>query len=180
MDIRLVQVCSYPLMVVRRRAELHELPQVIQTACGTLGSFIRMRDIKDFGKTVALYRDDGLNLEIGFEMETPVAGDDEVSVSATPAGVAATAVHFGPYAEIPKAHRTIRQWCTDQGIEIAGPNWDVYSPWVYNWCDDSSKIRTDVFYLLKESVFENWRIDAGDQASAHVSARARHFEDVKQ
>src|SRR5262249_29793272 len=69
---------------------------------------------------------------------------------ATPPGTAATTTHFGPYNLLPEAHDAIRDWCKNHGYALAGPNWDIYGHWLHEWCDDPSKIRTDVFYLLKE------------------------------
>jgi effector-binding domain-containing protein len=101
------------------------------------------------GRHVALYWDDVFNLEIGVELEAPFAGHGEVVGSATPGGTVATAVHFGPYSRLPEAHQAIRRWCAANGHTPAGPNWDLYGHWLDEWCDDPSKIRTDVVYLLK-------------------------------
>ncbi|MDB5328046.1 MAG: Bacterial transcription activator, effector binding domain, partial [Phycisphaerales bacterium] len=35
------------------------------------------------------------------------------------------------------------------GHAMAGPNWELYGHWDQSWNDDPSKIRTDVYYLLK-------------------------------
>ena len=69
--------------------------------------------------------------------------------SLTPAGEVATAAHFGPYNRLNEAHEAIRQWCVDNGRKPAGPNWEIYGHWIDEWNRDPSKIRTDVFYLLK-------------------------------
>ena len=36
-------------------------------------------------------------------------------------------------------------------LALAGPNWEIYGHWVDEWNRDPSKIRTDVFYLIKKS-----------------------------
>ena len=69
--------------------------------------------------------------------------------SATPAGSVATAVHFGPYAQLHEAHQAIREWCANRGYDFAGPNWEIYGHWTDECNSDPAKIRTDVFYLLK-------------------------------
>ena len=148
-DIRLEQLTSLPLAVVRRRASLPELSKVIPDACGTVWNVVRAQNVPGAGRHVALYWDDEFNLEVGVELEAPFAGHGEVVGSATPAGTVATAVHFGPYNQLPVAHQAIRRWCADHGYALAGPNWEIYGHWIHEWCDDPSKIRTDVFYLLK-------------------------------
>jgi len=36
-----------------------------------------------------------------------------------------------------------------QGRPLAGANWELYGHWLDEWNSDPSKIRTDIFYLLK-------------------------------
>jgi hypothetical protein len=147
-DVRLEQVSSCPLAVVRRRASLQELSRVVPDACGVVWNF-RAQQIKGAGRHVALYLDDVLNLEVGVELDTPFAGHGEVVGSVLPAGTVATAVHFGPYNRLGEAHQAIRDWCAQHGHALAGPCWEIYGHWIDEWNSAPAKIRTDVFYLLK-------------------------------
>jgi hypothetical protein len=113
-DVRLEQLSSRPLAVVRRRASLPKLAKVIPDACGTVWGIVRAQKIKGAGRHVALYWDDVFNLEVGVELDAPFAGHDDVVGSATPGGTVATAVHFGPYNRLPGAHQAIRRWCAKQ------------------------------------------------------------------
>ena len=36
-----------------------------------------------------------------------------------------------------------------RGYRLAGVNWEIYGHWLEEWNKDASKIRTDVFYLVK-------------------------------
>jgi effector-binding domain-containing protein len=134
--------------VVRRKASLQELGKVIPDACGLVWNVMRTQKVPGAGRHVALYLDDEFNLEVGVELDAPFAGHGEVVSSAIPAGTVATAVHFGPYQQLPLAHQAIRRWCADHGHILDGRNWDIYGHWLDEWCDDPSKIRTDVFYLM--------------------------------
>jgi len=148
-DVRLEQLSSRPLAVVRRRASLQELAKVVPAACGTVWSVLRAQKIVGAGRHVALYLDDKINLEVGVELGTDFAGHGEVVASATPAGIVASAVHFGPYDRLHEAHQAIRQWCANHDYVLAGPNWEIYCHWTDECKTDASKIRTDIFYLLK-------------------------------
>jgi len=148
-DVRLEQLSSRPLAVVRRRATLPELARVVPDACGTVWNVIRAQQVAGAGRHVALYWDDQINLEVGVELDAPFGGHGEVVGSATPAGLVATAIHFGPYNQLGAAHQAIISWCAQHGHTLAGPNWEIYGHWIHQWCDDPSKIRTDVYYLLK-------------------------------
>jgi effector-binding domain-containing protein len=147
-DVQLSQAGSCPLAVVRRRASAQQLAQVVPEACGTVWNVIRMQHVAGAGRHVALYWDDAINLEVGVELEAPFAGHGEVVGSATPPGLVASAVHFGPYNRLHEAHTAVRQWCAANGHALAGPCWEVYGHWQDAWNRDPSQIRTDVFYLL--------------------------------
>src|SRR5437870_9230040 len=109
--VRLEQLSSRPLAVVRRRASSQELAKVVPDACGTVWSALRAQQIKGAGRHVALYWDCVINLEVGVELDTPFAGHGEVVASATPAGPVVTTTHFGPYGGLHAAHQAILQWC---------------------------------------------------------------------
>jgi effector-binding domain-containing protein len=150
--VRLEQLSSRPLAVVRRRARPEELAQVIPHACGTVWNVVRAQKITGAGRHIALLWDDQINLEVGVELDAPFAGHGEVIGSATPAGVVATAVHFGPYGGRHRAHEAIRQWCASHGYTLAGPCWEIYGHMTDECNTDPMKIRTDIFYLLKMDV----------------------------
>jgi len=147
-DIRCEHVSSRPLAVVRRRAKVAELPKVIPAACGEVWNAVKARQLTG-GRLVALYLDDEMNIEVGVELDAPIADGNGMFASATPAGEAAAAVHFGPYQRLAEAHQAIRRWCVTHNRTMAGVNWEVYAHWQDAWKDNPSAIRTDVFYLLK-------------------------------
>lgn len=148
-DVRIEQLSSQPLLVVRRRASSPELAKVVPEACGVVWKIVREQKIGSAGRHVALYCDGQINLEVGVELAVPFTGVGGVIGSATPAGQVATAVHFGPYGRLHEAHRAICEWCAKHGHTLAGPNWEIYGHWKDDWNADPTKIRTDVFYLLK-------------------------------
>jgi effector-binding domain-containing protein len=134
------------LLVVRRRARVQELSRVVPDACGAVWNFIRESGVRSPGRNVAVYTscNDGLfDLEVGVEVGADAAGRDDVVLSATPAGMAATVTHFGSYALLSVAHDALRAWCTANQHRLAGPSWEVYG----HWSDDPAKVRTDIFYL---------------------------------
>lgn len=146
--VRVEQHGSRPLAVVRRRALPHELSRVVPDACGVVWNVIRSQQVPGAGRHVAVYLDGQINLEVGVELDGPFAGHGEVVGSALPAGLVATATHFGPYGQLHKAHEAIHSWCQANGYSLAGPSWEVYGHWQDEWNNDPAKIRTDVFYLI--------------------------------
>ncbi|HTL29086.1 MAG TPA: GyrI-like domain-containing protein [Tepidisphaeraceae bacterium] len=137
-----------PIAVVRRQARKAELPRVIPQACGEVWNVVRAEKLKA-GRHVAVYLDGVMNLEIGVELDSPFAGSGDVVVSALPTGTIATTTHFGPYPQLHAAHQAIHDWCDASGRTFAGPSWEIYGHWEDSWNTNPSKIRTDVYYLLK-------------------------------
>jgi hypothetical protein len=146
--VRVEQLASRPLAVVRRRARPQELAKVVPDACGTVWGVVRAQQVPGVGRHVAVYLDGQINLEVGVELDTPFAGYGEVVGSVTPAGLVATTTHYGPYGQLRQAHEAVLSWCKDNGYTLAGRSWEVYGHWKDEWNSDPSKIRTDIFYLL--------------------------------
>ena len=133
------------LAVVRRRATLQQLSQVIPQACGEVWNAIRASGVQGAGRNVVAYLDDETNLEIGVELSSPLAPLGGMIPSKLPAGTVATTTHLGPYHRLGNAHQAVIEWCKSQGHELVRPCWETYGHWVEEWNQDPSKIRTDVF-----------------------------------
>jgi effector-binding domain-containing protein len=133
------------IAVVRRRAGPAELHKVVPEGCGVVWSVLRALDVQGTGRNVAVYWDDHINLEVGVGVESPFTGHGEVLASRAPAGMVATTAHFGPYDRLGEAHTAIRDYCLQNGLPLAGPNWEIYG----HWQADPTQLRTDVCYLLQ-------------------------------
>jgi effector-binding domain-containing protein len=99
------------------------------------------------GRNVMVYLDDVPNVEVGVELEGPLASPPgRVVASALPEGRAATTVARGaPSAEgIAAAHVAVVAWSRANGHELTGTRWEVYD----HWRDDPDSFETAVFWLL--------------------------------
>ena len=144
MEVKLLPVPAIPLLVVRRTAPQSQLSRVVPDACGVVWNFIRTHEVTPRGRNVAVYLNGKIDMEIGVEVCAHAAGESEVILSATPAGTAATATHWGDYRALHLAHDAIRDWCTANQYTPTGPSWEIYG----HMGDDPAKVRTDVFYLV--------------------------------
>ena len=145
--INIQQLESVPTAVIKRQVRVSELSRVVPECCGLAWNAVRAQQAKG-GRHVALYWDGSIRLEVGVELLGPFADQGEVVRSMTPAGAVASVTHFGPYGGLGAAHEAIAQWCASNNRTLAGPNWEIYGHWLPEWNDDSSRIRTDVYYLL--------------------------------
>ena len=146
-SVHFQQVESIPLAVIRRQASQSELSRVVPECCGLVWNAVRAQQVKA-GRQVAIYWDGKIRLEVGVELLGPFVEQEEVVRSATPAGAAAAATHFGPYGSLSATHNAILQWCTANDHTLAGPSWEIYGHWLPEWNTDPSQIRTDIYYQL--------------------------------
>jgi len=147
-NVQLQRLEAVPLAVIRRQARQSELSRLVPDLCGRVWNVVRAQGAKG-GRHVAIYWDGTIRLEVGVELESPFDERDEVVRSATPAGMVAWTTHFGPYGGLGAAHAAVTDWSKANGHQPAGPNWEIYGHWLPEWNKDPSRIRTDVFYLLK-------------------------------
>lgn len=145
-QVLIQRVASQTTAVVRRRARPSELATVVPQACGEVWQFVRAARVPHPGRLLAVYLNCDGDIEVGAEVGGPFAGDGQVVPSSTPAGLVATAAHFGPYHRLGETHAAIRKWCADHGHRLTGASWELYG----HWTDDVTQLRTDVFYLLHE------------------------------
>jgi effector-binding domain-containing protein len=150
-QIELTNSKSIHTAVIRSRVPAKELARFVPAACGEVWSFIRSAGLPRPGRHVALYLDAQGSVEVGAEVLEPFTGNDRVHCSQLPAGRVVTTIHFGPYAALSDAHAAIHKWCAENRRGCPGVSWELYGHWEESWNSDSSKIRTDVFYLLDDS-----------------------------
>jgi effector-binding domain-containing protein len=149
--IHIQRLESIPLAVIRRQVSASDLARVVPECCGLVWNVVRSQKT-DAGRHVAVYWDGSIRLEVGVELFGPFQDQGEVVRSSTPAGSVASTTHFGNYRGLGAAHDAIHRWCRDNGRKLAGPKWEMYGHWRNEWNTDPSQIRTDVYYLLSDSV----------------------------
>jgi effector-binding domain-containing protein len=147
-QIQIQWVDAQPLAVVARQTSVAELSRVVPECCGLVWQFVQAAGLRSAGRHVAMYWNDAMHIEVGVEVNESFASDGDVHSAATPAGTVATVTHMGPYQQLAAAHAALRQWCQDHHRNLAGPSWEIYG----HWNDDPAKVRTDIFYLLRDPV----------------------------
>ena len=106
-DVHVSHVPGIPVAVVRRQARASELARIVPEGCGAVWAYVRAHQLKG-GRHVAIYWDGSIRLEVGVELDQSLPEGGDILRSATPAGPAASLVHFGPYHTLGAAHATIR------------------------------------------------------------------------
>jgi len=75
-----------------------------------------------------VYRDDHVDMELGFPVDEPIATSGRVIGRELVASQAAVTFHHGPYESLPDAYRAVEAWLQENAREASGPPWEVY--WV--------------------------------------------------
>jgi hypothetical protein len=148
--IRLTQVHSAPIAVVKLVTTLTAWPSQCLTALGSVYEVIRAGKVQQQGQHVMLYRPlggDVVAVECGVQIVQKVDDMGPVVCSETPAGEVATLIHLGPYEQLRTGHGVVRDWCARHGHELAGVCWEIYG----DWDQDPARRRTDIFHLLKSA-----------------------------
>ena len=146
-QVQIVNARPTLLAAVRSRTTQQALGTLIPQALAAVYVFLKTAPVRQQGHNVVVYLDAVMNVEIGIQVSAEFDHTATILCSATPGGTAAKTLHLGPYSALPQAHAAVRRWGTENSRELAGPNWEVYG----DWHDDPQKLRTDVYYLLKDS-----------------------------
>lgn len=118
-----------PTAVVAASTTWAEFPKVWGPMLDQVWSFLRggaPEGLYKQGHNVMLYKDDVPNVEVGVQVSRSFDPSGHVIASALPGGLAATATHAGPIAQIGDTHRAVREWSSANGYRLAGPHWEIY------------------------------------------------------
>jgi effector-binding domain-containing protein len=118
-----------PTAVVVAAATWAEFPAMWKPMLDEVWGFLRggaPEGLYQQGHNIMLYKDDVPNVEVGVQVSGSFDPVGRVVASALPGGLAATAAHTGPIAEIGDTHRAVCEWSKANGYRLAGPRWEIY------------------------------------------------------
>jgi len=125
----LVEQQARPTLVVRTRAAVGRLPQVLGPAWGqVMASAGKAGAIPSDAPFVAYHNMEmqDLDLEIGFTFARPLEGEGDVRAGEIPAGKTVQCLHVGPYDQVGAAHEALEAWIAEHGLQHAGPAYEFY------------------------------------------------------
>ena len=98
-----------------------------------------------------VYREDRVDMELGFPVDEPIPTTDPVVGRELPATTAAVTFHHGPYTALGDAYKAVEAWMQENGREASGPAWEVYWVGPMDVGTESSKWNTEVGYPIKDA-----------------------------
>jgi DNA gyrase inhibitor GyrI len=114
---------------------------------GKIAAAVQLLDLGPVGHTCTLWRplaDGRLDLEPGILVSRTFDPVGEVVPSTLPAGRTAHLLHVGPYEGLSAAWQTLFAWCTKEGLQRAGINWEIYR----EGSEDPAHWETQLYALL--------------------------------
>ena len=109
-----------PVLSIRARAAVQNLPGVMGQAYGAIGEYLGRMGWQPAGAPfVAYYNMDmqNLDIEIGYPVAQKLTGQGNIQPSMVAGGKAAACLHVGPYATMPAAYQALMEWMGAKGYE---------------------------------------------------------------
>ena len=120
---------AQPALVIRTRASVQMMPQVLGQAWGAIMQHAGRSGVHPSGPPFVAYHNmdmQDLDLEIGFPFAQQLKGEGEVLAGEIPAGKAAECLHVGPYDQLGAAYDALQQWMTANGYTPSGVAYEFY------------------------------------------------------
>lgn len=128
-EFDVVEQAQQPTLVVRTRASVDRIPEVLGPAWGSILACAGKAGAAPCGPPFVAYRNmnmQDLDLEIGLPFAQALAGEGDVRSAEIPAGRAVATVHVGPYDQLRAAYEAMEAWMAEHGHEPAGPAYEHY------------------------------------------------------
>ena len=128
-NCELVQQNEQPVLSVRTRSSVQDLPQTLAEAYEKIMTHMSELGENSVGAPyVAYYNMDmqDLDIEIGFPVAVELTSKGEVQASSIPARTAAACIHIGSYSAIEPAYTALGSWIKENGYESTGISYEYY------------------------------------------------------
>jgi effector-binding domain-containing protein len=144
-----VQACVLevtPTVVTRAAMAPDRVAGWLSRVYRSIGERLDRDGVAVVGPPFACYTADGgrVEIEAGYPVSVPVAGDGVVMPSGLPGGPAAVTVHEGPLDSLDVAYRRVESWLAAQGFTPRGRHWERYLVGEVTHEGDPARWRTEV------------------------------------
>ena len=123
------QSVEQPTAVRRATVAQPDLTAWFAKAYGEIAAYLGAHGLAPKGFPFARYhlRADGrFDVEAGFPLDRPIAGNARVLPSTLPGGSQVVLWYIGPYDQIGKAHAVLQEWIAYHGGRPAGDSREIY------------------------------------------------------
>jgi effector-binding domain-containing protein len=120
---------AQPILVVRVRTHVEELPQVFGQWYGAIAGYLAELGETPAGAPFAVYYNmdmQDLDMGIGFPVARSLPAKGEIVPGEIPGGSYATCLYTGPYSELGLAYDALNQWVAEKGYTPSGVVYEMY------------------------------------------------------
>lgn len=134
-DIKLHEQNSQPVLSIRTRTSLQQLPNLIGQSYERIDKYMKEINVKPSDAPFTAYYNlsmDDMDVEIGFPISGAVPGKDDITYHEFPPSKVVTAMYKGSYSGMEKTYEGIFKWIKEEGYTPTG----VYFEYYYNSPDE--------------------------------------------
>ena len=149
-QFQLAEPSEQPVLSIRTRTSVANLPQEIGKAYGAIAAYLaELGEAPSDAPFTAYYNMDmdDLDVEMGFPVSKPLPGKGEVKASAVPACKQASCMYKGPYEKMAPTYEALTAWAAEKGAEPTGIVYEYYYNAPGEVPDD--ELLTKIVFLLK-------------------------------
>jgi effector-binding domain-containing protein len=150
MNFEMTEQALQPVLSVRTRTSVTNLPQELGKAFGAVISYLEEKGEKASGPAFAAYYNmdmENLDVEIGFPVAKAIAGKGDITAGSIPAGKQASCMYKGSYKDMSPTYEAMTAWMNEKGYVPTGVVYEFY----YNSPGEvpESEMLTKIVFLLK-------------------------------
>ena len=129
-EIQIKDVPEQKVLVIRERAPLDELKDVIPAAFEEIAKYLHERGLQPVGPptTICPYADEEgmVDVENAWTVDCDVAGSSRIEATTLPACTAVTYEHRGHYSELDRSYRALQGLVEREGLTVVREPREIY------------------------------------------------------
>ena len=123
------QLTPCPALVIRRQTSAADIAKTLSEILPRVFQHAVKQGIAFAGPPFTRYVEMGIGLltvEAGMSIAAPSTDEGDILSVELPGGPVASAIHMGPYDQLPRTHAEVERWIAETGARRAGAPWEVY------------------------------------------------------
>lgn len=120
---------AMPVLSVRARCSVAELPQVLGQTYAKIGTYLAQNGAQPVYAPFVVYYNmdmDALDIDAGFPVVAGLSGEDDIQANELPAGKVLAGVYTGAYEGMHEAYASIDAWAREHGVNRRGVVYEFY------------------------------------------------------
>jgi len=131
-DFILIKHIGQPVLVIRKKTNVTEIPQVLGSAFSQIGSYIEelgeiSTDVPYIGyHDFRNLNENNIDMEIGFPIAKKLPSKGDIQFKIMPEGKSVFCIFRGDYNDLGPVYDEMMEWIKNKGFEIAGDCYETY------------------------------------------------------